>query len=302
MIPFSPTGGIAITTPLRQKFIEDLQLHGLSSRTQEMYVSAVRQLAEHYRKSPDQISEEELRAFFLYLKNVKKISPSTLTIALCGIKFFFEYTLHRRWVTFELVRPAREKKLPVVLSVDEVRSILGCVRDVRYQVCLSTIYACGLRIQEGVHLQVGDIDSQRKLVHVHRGKGSKDRCVPLPENLLSLLRRHWSTFRHPLWLFPTSRLAVGSSADLIGPITGRSVQRAFNAVLQESGNQKPATVHTLRHSWATHLLEAGINLRVTQAYLGHASPTTTIIYTHLTPQAEAPAVNAINDVVKSLWP
>jgi site-specific recombinase XerD len=291
-----------MTSPLRQQLIEDLQLHGLSSRTQEMYVAAVKQLAEHCRKSPDQISEEELRAYFLYLKNVKKISPSTLTIALCGIKFFFEYTLHRKWATLDLVRPAKEKKLPVVLSVNEVRTILGCIHYVRYQACLSTIYACGLRIQEGVHLQVGDIDSQRMLVHVHRGKGSKDRYVPLPENLLSLLRRQWSTHRHPLWLFPTSRLAPGSSADTIGPIQVRSVQRAFNAALQESGIRKPATVHTLRHSWATHLLEAGVNLRVIQAYLGHASPNTTIIYAHLTPQAEEPAVKAINHVVSSLWP
>jgi integrase/recombinase XerD len=291
-----------MTTPLRQKLIEDLQLHGLSSRTQEMYVTAVRQLAEHYRKSPDQISEVELRTYFLYLKNGKKISSSTLTIALSGIKFFFEYTLQRQWVTFDLVRPAREKKLPVVLSVNEVRTILGCVRCVRYQACLSTIYACGLRIQEGVHLQVGDIDSERMLVHIHRGKGSKDRYVPLPENLLSLLRRQWSTHRHPLWLFPTSRLAAGASADTIGPIMVRSVQRAFNSALEESGIQKPATVHTLRHSWATHLLEAGINLRVIQAYLGHASPNTTIIYAHLTPQAEAPAIHAINSVVNSLWP
>jgi site-specific recombinase XerD len=291
-----------MTSPLRQQLIEDLQLHGLSSRTQEIYVAAVKQLAEHCRKSPDQISEGELRAYFLYLKNVKKISPSTLTIALCGIKFFFEYTLHRKWATLDLVRPAQEKKLPVVLSVNEVRTILGCVHYVRYQACLSTIYACGLRIQEGVHLQVGDIDSQRMLVHVHRGKGSRDRYVPLPENLLSLLRRQWSTHRHPLWLFPTSRLAPGSSADTIGPIMVRSVQRAFNSALQESGIRKPATVHTLRHSWATHLLEAGVNLRVIQAYLGHASPNTTIIYAHLTPQAEEPAVKAINHVVSSLWP
>lgn len=214
------------------------------------------------RKSPDQISEEELRAYFLYLKNVKKISSSTLTIALCGIKFFFEYTLQRQWVTFDLVRPARKKKPPSVLSVDEVRIILGCGRYVRYQACLSTIYAGGLRIQEEVHLQVGDIDSERMLVHVQRGKGSKDRYVPLPENLLGLLRRQWSIHRHPLWLIPTSRLAAGVSADTIGPIMVRSVQRAFNSSLEESGIQKPATVHTLRHSWATHLLEAGINLRV----------------------------------------
>jgi integrase/recombinase XerD len=290
-----------MVTPLRQQLIEDLQLHGLSPRTQEMYVAAVKQLAEYYHKSPDQVSEEELRAYFLYLKNVKKVAPSTFTIALCGIKFFFEKTLHQKWVILELARAAKEKKLPAVFSVDEVRTVLGCVHDQRYQACLHTIYACGLRVQEGVHLQVGDLDSQRMLVHVHLGKGSKDRYVPLPESLLTLLRRFWSVYRHPLWLFPISRLAPPASADSIGPIQVRSVQRAFNAALLESGIHKAATVHTLRHSWATHLLEAGVNLRVIQAYLGHASPRSTMVYTHLTPQAEGPAVEAINQMVSSLW-
>jgi integrase/recombinase XerD len=291
-----------MTTPLRQKLMEDLQLHGLSSRTQAMYVLAVQQLAGYYRKSPDQISEEELRAYFLYLLNDRKVSASTLTIALSGIKFFYVYTLKRQWTTFGLIRPAHEKKLPVVLTVEEVRHVLACVRSVRYQVCLSAIYACGLRLQEGAHLQVGDIDSQRLLVHIHQGKGSKDRYVPLPESLLSLLRQHWCTHRHPHWLFPTTYIAEGSSQDSVGPVTGRSVQRSFNLALEASGIRKPASVHTLRHSWATHLLEAGVTLRVIQAYLGHASPSTTTLYAHLTPQVEAPAVQAINDVVGRLWP
>jgi site-specific recombinase XerD len=130
----------------------------------------------------------------------------------------------------------------------------------------------------------------------------KTRYVPLPENLLSLLRRHWRSHHNPIWLFPTARLADGSFIDRKGPIGQRSLELAFGSALQESGNPKPAPVHTLRHSWATHLLEAGINLRVIQAYLGQASPTTTAIYTHLTPQAHGPAVKAINAVVDSLWP
>ena len=290
-----------MSTPLRQKLIEDLQLHGLSSRTQEVYVVAVRQLADHYGKSPDQISEEELRQYFLYLSQARKVSPSTFRIALSAIKFFFEYTLQRQWATLELVRPAREQKLPVVLSVDEVGRVLACVHRSRYRVCLSTIYACGLRLQEGIHLQVADIDSQRMFIHVHRGKGSKERYVPLPRSLLELLRRHWSSHHHPVWLFPDSRWEGSSSAALVGPINHRGVQRAFKFALGESGIQKDATVHTLRHSYATHLLEAGVSLRLIQAYLGHATPTTTTIYTHLTPQVEAPAVAAINAVVGRLW-
>ena len=147
-----------------------MQLRGLSTSTQENYVRVVRQLAGYYEKSPDRISEEELRQYFLYLSQVKKVSPSTFQIALSAIKFFYEYTLQRQWATLELVKPIREKKLPVVLSVEEVGRILARVHRARYRVCLSTIYACGLRLQEGIHLQVGDIDSQRMFIHVHRGK------------------------------------------------------------------------------------------------------------------------------------
>jgi len=190
-------------TALRQKMIDDMQLHGLSARTQEAYVRAVRQLVEHCHKPPDQIGEEEFRQYFLYLKNIRKVSRSTCTIALCGIKFFYEQTLQRPWRTFELIRPAPEHKLPVVLSVPEVGRVLTCVHLQRYRVCLSTIYACGLRLLEGVHLQVKDIDGERKLLPVSQGKGNKDRYVPLPESCLGMLRQHWLTHRNRLWLFPS---------------------------------------------------------------------------------------------------
>jgi len=288
-------------TALRQKLIEDMQLRGLSTSTQENYVRVVRQLARYYNKSPDRISEEELRQYFLYLSQVKKVSPSTFQIALSAIKFFYEYTLQRQWATLELVKPIRETKLPVVLSVEEVGRVLARVRRARYRVCLSAIYACGLRLQEGIHLQVGDIDSQRMCIHVHRGKGNRERYVPLPRSLLELLRKHWSSHHHPIWLFPDSRWEGGSSVAPAGPVHYRGVQRAFKFALSESGIQKGATVHTLRHSYATHLLEAGVSLRLIQAYLGHASPDTTVIYTHLTPQVEAPAVAAINRLVGRLW-
>jgi len=277
--------------------VEDMQLRGLSEKTQEAYVRAVRQLAEHYGKSPEHISEEELRQYFLYLRNDKHASSSAFTIALCGIKFFYQQTLRREWTTFDLVRPAREKKLPVVLSTDEVRRVLGCLRRPRYRVCLTTIYCCGLRLQEGVHVQVRDIDGDRMVVHVRHGKGAKDRYVPLPKCTLKMLRQHWSTHRHPVWLFPAPIRAAAPPSAAIGPMSVSGVQRAFKAALQESGIQKPATVHTLRHSYATHLLEAGVNLRLIQAYLGHSSPKTTAIYTHLTRKAEDLAAEAIHRVM-----
>lgn len=277
---------------LRQRMIEDMQLRGLSERTQESYVRAVRQLAEHYGKSPDQLSEEELRQYFLYLKNEKHASRSTCTLALCGIKFFYEHTLRRGWPTLTFVRPARERKLPVVLSQEEVCRILGCLRQPHYRVCLTTIYSCGLRLQEGVQLQVADIDSARMLVRVRQGKGNKDRYVPLPQPTLELLRAYWVTHRPRVWLFP----GRGGTT----PLDKTGVQRAFRAALQESGIQKPATVHTLRHSYATHLLEAGVNLRIIQVYLGHSSPSTTALYTHLTRPAELLATQVLNRLLQDL--
>jgi site-specific recombinase XerD len=280
--------------------IESLQLRGLSERTQEAYVRAVRQLADHYHKAPDLITEEELRQYFLHIKNVKKYSRGSSTIAICGIKFFYEKTLNREFTTFKLVRAAREKKLPVILSVEEVLTILGRVRLPRYRVCLGTIYSCGLRLQEGTHVQVRDIDSGRGILHVRHGKGGKDRYVPLPERTVELLREYWRTHRNPVWMFPSEgkdHMALKASTE---PIHKSSVQDAFRAALKETKINKAASVHTLRHSWATHLLEAGVNLRLIQEYLGHSSPTTTSIYTHLTARAEDLGREAINRIMSEL--
>ncbi len=287
-------------TELRKRMIECLQLRGLAERTQEAYTRAVRQLAVHYHKSPDQITEEELRQYFLHLKNVKLYSRNTMTIAICGIRFFYEKTLNRNWTIFGIVRPAPEKKLPVILSLEEVRLILGQIRLPRYKVCLTTIYSCGLRLQEGTNLHVADIDAGRHMIHIRHGKGAKDRYVPLPQSTLELLRQYWSTHRNRVLLFP----AEGRDhIDLLlstEPMSKRSVQDAFRAALKESGNNKRASVHTLRHSWATHLLEAGVNLRLIQEWLGHASPATTSVYTHLTVKAEALGADAINQIMNDL--
>jgi len=288
-------------TALREKMLEDMQLRGLSKRTQESYMQAVQLLARHYRKPPDQINEDELRQYFLYLKNVKRVASSTFRIALCGIKFFYVHTLKRSWQALEFIRPESEKKLPVVLSVEEVGRILSCVRYERHRVCLATIYACGLRLQEGVRLQVKDIDSQRNVLHICQGKGGKDRYVPLPSVSLEMLRKHWRAHRHPKWLFPSPYETWRKEESVNGPMNGSGAQKAFRAALGESGVHKAATVHTLRHSYATHLLEAGVNLRVIQLYLGHLSPVTTAIYTHLTLAMDAQVSGKINEMLAELW-
>jgi site-specific recombinase XerD len=285
--------------------IEDMQLAGFSPRTQEAYVRGVRQLAEHYMKSPDRIGEEEIRQYFLYVKNVKKWKRPTCTTAICAIKFFWEHTLKRDWTTVGLVRPEREKKVPVILSKEEVVTIMQQVRLFRYRVCLETIYSCGLRLLEGISLQVSDIDSARMMLHVH-GKGGKERYVPLPERTLLLLRELWKQHRNPRWLFPmagkpgrgyphaqymrTAKVHCSKSV----------VQTAFRKALKATGIRKKASVHTLRHSYATTLLEAGVNLRQLQVNLGHSTPTTTSRYAHLTSRGREKARQTLDQIMNDL--
>jgi len=288
-------------TPLRQRMMEDMTLRGFSARTQQSYVHSVAALAKYYGRSPDQITEEELRQYFLWMTNEKHYARATVTIALCGIKFFFEKTLQRPFTVLQLARPKPERTLPVVLSRDEVQRILAAVRLPLYRACLTTIYACGLRLMEGACLQVTDIDSDRMLVRV-RGKGNKDRYVPLPQPSLALLRAFWPTHRSPIWLFPaaTRRGLVYSVAHEAGPVTRSALQLAFRRALRASGVTKAAHVHTLRHSYATHLLEANVNLRIIQHHLGHNSPKTTAVYTHLTQEVRDSVIGPLNRLMAAL--
>ena len=288
-------------SPLRTRFLEDMQLHGFSPKTQACYVGAVRGLARYFNKSPDLITEEELRRYFLHLTLEKKVARATATIALCGIKFFFQNTVQRNWTALKLLRPPRSKKLPVVLSREEVKAILARVHKPIYRVCLTTIYACGLRLNEGRCLSIPQLDTARLLLHIH-GKGSQDRLVPLPLKTLEALRQLWPTHRSPVWLFPavTRHGLTHSVQNDCGPITRSTLQRAFRLALHQSGVRKAAHVHTLRHSFATHLLEAGVNLRVIQVILGHATPTTTAVYTHLTQQVRDSVHAPINELMNGL--
>ena len=285
-------------TLLRQRMIHDLQLRGYSDRTVECYVRAVAQLAQFHHASPDQLSEEQVRQYLLHLSTVQKVARGTHAIALCGIKFFYKETLARPWNVLDVARPKAGKKLPVVLSRDEVWRILGAIRISVYRVCLTTIYSCGLRLLEGARLQVPNVDSDRKLLHIH-GKRRKDRYVPLPDAALDLLREHWRTHKNPLWLFPTiTRTHLSTLTDpALGPISRSSLQSAFARAVKKSGVHKRAHVHTLRHSYATHLLEAGVALPLIQESLGHTSPQTTAIYTHLTRELRDAALEPINGLM-----
>lgn len=287
-------------TALRQRMIEDLQLRGLSTRTQEAYVRAVRMLAEYFHRSPETLSEEELRQYFVYVKQERHWSRSTMTQALCGIKFFYEQTLKQAWPLFEIVRPGKSQGLPDVLSRAEVQRVLQAVRRPLYRICLTTIYSCGLRLKEGTTLQVTDIDRFRMLVHVRHAKGDKDRYVPLPRRTLELLEGLWRSHQHPVWLFPSGGVGRVQGEPASAPVAPGTLQKLFRVVRQELGLQKPVSIHTLRHSYATHLLEAGVNLRQIQAYLGHRALQTTARYTHLTGEAHHTASTHINTLMASL--
>ena len=232
-------------TPLRIRMSEDLQLKGLSPATQNAYLTAVQKLARHYGKSPSDISEEELRAYFLHLAKVEHCARGTMKIAQGGIRFCFEVTLRRHWPVLGLIRPGKEKKLPVVFSRQEVRKVLGCVRAPVYRACLNTIYGCGLRISEGVALRVEDIDGQRKVLRV-RGKGNKVRQVPLSEPTLDSLRAFWKLHRSEPWIFPARLQPRSPSQD--GPVDINNLRGAFKAALQQSGIKKTASVHSLRNA------------------------------------------------------
>jgi integrase/recombinase XerD len=285
-------------TPLRQRMIEAMQLRGFSARTQESYLSAVQQLALYYHKSPDIITEDELRQYFLFLITDKQLAPNTTNVALNAMKFFYTYTLRRPWPLGDLVRPPLPKKLPVVLSVEEIWRIIEQVHRPGCSVCLSVIAACGLRLLEGVRLQVTQIDSAGMQLLIRGGKGNKDRAVPLPSRTLSLLRAHWRLHRDPTWLFPGTPRQGQRYAT--APIDESGLQKAFRKAVSAAGVTKPATIHSLRHSWATHLVENGVSERVVQLWMGHTSPTTTAIYTHLTQPVEQRAAKALDDLTAGL--
>jgi site-specific recombinase XerD len=281
-------------TPLRQQFLQDLQLAGLAERTCEAYVRAVRQLSQHFRQSPDTLTEAQVRDFFSHLKNKCHFARGSLTIAYSGIKFFFRRTVPRDWKTLEHLRVPPETKLPDVLTVEEVHRIVTATRSQQNRTCLWTIYSLGLRLSEGLSLQVGDIDAARSFVHVHRGKGSVDRYVPLPQSTLELLRRYWRTHRNVRLLFPALGRGRTQGHTASQPLPKATIQGTLRRVVTELGIKKRVSVHTLRHSYATHLLEAGVNLRLIQKYLGHKSLTTTTIYLHLTRHGEEHAHAQIN--------
>jgi len=280
---------------LREQMDKDMQIAGLSERTREAYLRSFGKLTEHFGTPPGKLTEEQVGGYLLYLKNEKNHAPNSLRIVQAAIKFFFRHTVKRNWDLLEMMRTQRERRLPDVLSVDQVHAIVRTCRTVHNKTFLWTVYSCGLRLSEAQSLQVGDIDSRRMMIHVHRGKGAQDRYVPLPESTVQMLRVYWRKHRNRKWIFPAWGRDVQEAATSTRPMPRSTVQGALRRVVAELGLKKRISMHTLRHSWATHCLEAGVNLRLLQRYLGHRSLQTTSVYLHLTDAGEADAYRRINE-------
>jgi len=259
-------------TPLRQRFVDDLRLRNYSPRTIEIYVAHVARFAKHFGRSPELLGLEEMRAFQLHLLE-RKVSWSQFNQTVCALRYFYGKTLGRTEQVPMLAYGKKPKKLPCVLGPEEVAQLLDASRPGRERVLLQTAYACGLRLMEVLNLQVSDIDSARMLVHVRQGKGNKDRLVPLSPKLLAELRDYWRSHRPARWLF--------SNKGQQGPVHPGTVQRQLRRAVLKAGLRKPATMHTLRHSYATHMLEAGVDVMTLQKILGHRQLSTTAHYLHL---------------------
>lgn len=260
-------------TPLRQRMLEDLRMRNLSPHTQVAYIRAVAKLAQHYGKSPERINREEVRTYLVHLIEKRQASPSLYNQVRCALRFFYEVTLGRKWVLDRIVCQKPAKELPVVLSRDEVVRFFAAIRYLRHRALFMTLYAAGLRVSEVVALRVRDIDSQRMVIRVCQGKGKKDRYVMLSPRLLDILRVYWKAHRPREWLF--------LGRDQQRPLGRGSVNEACAMIARKAGLTKHVTPHTLRHSFATHLLEAGTDIRTIQALLGHRSLRTTALYTYV---------------------
>lgn len=265
------------------KVTQDLQLASYSPRTVESYSYHVGKFLAYFKKDPRLISEDEIRHYFLFLKNKKKLSGSASAQAISGIKFLFQKTLDVDFKVFGIVKNPRGKKLPVILTRREVKEVLTKVRILRHRACLTLIYSCGLRLHEAVSIAPADIDSQRMVIHVKNAKGRKDRIVPLPQYTLKLLRKHYKTHRNGKYIFPAPGRGCIYEKNATKPLPDSSIQTVLKKALRQVGIIKNVSVHNLRHSYATHLLEAGVDIRIIQKYLGHKSISSTMIYTHLTP-------------------
>jgi len=290
-------------TQLRKMMLEELQRRNYAQTTVEAYTLALRQFAEYFHRPPDQLGPEHVREFQLHLLRDKKLAANTVKQRMAAVQFFFVRTLKRPYLREDVPYPKVPWQLPAVLSQEEVTRLIDAASNLSHRAMLMTLYSTGLRRSEMARLKVSDIDSERMVIHVHQGKGRKDRDVPLSPKLLETLREYWRWKKPRSYLFPAG--AANHGKDL--PITGKGVWHACREAVRRAGIQKKVGPHTLRHSYATHLLEAGADLRTIQLLLGHTDIKHTTVYLHLSQRhlhavanpLDALAVSAPQDAKRS---
>ena len=281
-------------TPLRQRMLEDLQIRRYSPTTIRIYLHCIAEFAQHFGKPPDRLGAEHIRQYQLFLIKEKKVARPTFVQVVCALRFFYTHTLNRKIAIERIPFPRREKKLPLILSREEVKALLKAPGNLRTRTLLAILYGCGLRVSEVAQLKVSDIDSARNVLRVRQGKGGKDRQTLLPAKLLELLRCYWRNQRPSGWLFP-----AGDSAR---PITPKTIYMACRTATRQAGISKPVHPHSLRHAFATHLLEAGVNLRTIQILLGHANLETTARYLHVADIAVRTTASPLDSLDLDLTP
>jgi integrase/recombinase XerD len=300
------------TYPSIEQFQQFVELKDYRPTTKKEYVRYVRRLADHFQVDPAALTENDLRSYFIHLREHRRWGRSPMHLAKCSLRCFYRECLKvTGWTVFEELRIARPQVLPIVLSRQEVAAVLGALREPRFGACLRLIYHCGLRVGEAIRLQVRDLHQTRcpdPRLHVRNGKGGKDRYVPLAPIMIEELRQWWKVHQHPHWLFPSPgrgwkdrKLTLSQQMhQATTHLSESAVQNAFRLARAASGINPASTVHTLRHSYATHLLEEGVSLRQISQYLGHESLDTTVIYTHLTTISEARTRTALETLHRAL--
>lgn len=261
-------------TPLREKMVRDMQLRRLSDNTQRVYTHAVFALARHYMKAPDRLTNEQVKAYILYLINERKLAWSTCDTNIAGLQFFYGITLGRDSMRLAIPPRKSEKRLPEILSAEEISRLVAAPKNLKHRVLLATAYSAGLRVSELVHLKITDIDSDRMMIRVEQGKGNKDRYTILSMRLLPQLRDYWRKYHPSSWLFPGRKPGL--------PLVRESASRVFDAAKEKAGIHKTGGIHSLRHAFATHLLEAGVDARTIQLLMGHRSILSTMRYLQVT--------------------
>jgi len=275
---------------LRDQMLMDLQLSGAKPRTQAAYLREVENLAKYFKRSPAELGEAELKQYMLYMINERHLSEGTFRFYVAGLKFFYRTTLKREWPVEKIRHPRSKRNLPVVLDLMEVESLFSVTRNLKHKAMLMITYSSGLRVSETARLKLTDIDSKRMTVRVSQGKGGKDRYSILSETALEHLRRYWKKYHPTEWLF------AGSKGE--GHISLSTIQQVFKQAKKRAGITKPASIHTLRHSFATHLIEAGTSLHHVQLLLGHRSPATTTVYLHVSRLNLAQVVSPLDKAKK----